>query len=37
VIGRIHEGQVLLDLRTVEPSFDTTLVPLLQTIAISQS
>jgi L-seryl-tRNA(Ser) seleniumtransferase len=37
VIGRIHEGQVLLDLRTVEPEFDTTIVLLLQTIAISQS
>ena len=37
VIGRIHEGRVLLDLRTVEPQFDTTLVSLLQTIAISPS
>jgi L-seryl-tRNA(Ser) seleniumtransferase len=37
VIGRIHEGLVLLDLRTVEPQFDTTLVSLLQTIAIGRS
>ena len=33
VIGRIHEGQVLLDLRTVDPEFDTTMVSLLRTIA----
>jgi L-seryl-tRNA(Ser) seleniumtransferase len=36
VIGRIHEDQVLLDLRTVEPEFDTSLVSLLQTLALSQ-
>jgi L-seryl-tRNA(Ser) seleniumtransferase len=33
VIGRIHKEQVLLDLRTVEPEFDSTLVVLLQQIA----
>jgi L-seryl-tRNA(Ser) seleniumtransferase len=33
VVGRIHEEQVLLDLRTVEPEFDSTLVSLLQQIA----
>jgi L-seryl-tRNA(Ser) seleniumtransferase len=33
VVGRIHEDQVLLDLRTVEPEFDPTLVALLQQIA----
>jgi L-seryl-tRNA(Ser) seleniumtransferase len=32
VIGRIHKEQVLLDLRTVEPEFDATLVVLLQQI-----
>ncbi len=36
VVGRIHEDQVLLDLRTVEPEFDTTLVSLLQQISVSQ-
>lgn len=33
VIGRISDDHVLLDLRTVEPDFDGTLVPLLQQIA----
>jgi L-seryl-tRNA(Ser) seleniumtransferase len=33
VVGRIHKEQVLLDLRTVEPEFDATLVLLLQQIA----
>ena len=32
VVGRIHEDQVLLDLRTVEPEFDSTLASLLQQI-----
>jgi L-seryl-tRNA(Ser) seleniumtransferase len=32
VVGRIHEDQVLLDLRTVEPDFDTALASLLQQI-----
>ena len=32
VVGRIHEDQVLLDLRTVEPEFDRTLASLLQQI-----
>jgi L-seryl-tRNA(Ser) seleniumtransferase len=32
VVGRIHEDQVLLDLRTVEPEFDPTLASLLQQI-----
>ncbi len=32
VIGRIHDDQVLLDLRTVEPEFDQTLALLLQQI-----
>ncbi len=32
VVGRIHEEQVLLDLRTVEPEFDATLAELLQRI-----
>jgi L-seryl-tRNA(Ser) seleniumtransferase len=32
VVGRIHEDQVLLDLRTVEPEFDPTLAALLQQI-----
>jgi L-seryl-tRNA(Ser) seleniumtransferase len=36
VIGRIHEDQVLLDLRTVEPEFDATLASLLQQIAVSR-
>jgi L-seryl-tRNA(Ser) seleniumtransferase len=36
VIGRIHEDQVLLDLRTVEPEFDATLALLLQQIAVSR-
>jgi L-seryl-tRNA(Ser) seleniumtransferase len=33
VVGRIHKEQVLLDLRTVEPEFDSALVVLLQQIA----
>jgi L-seryl-tRNA(Ser) seleniumtransferase len=33
VVGRIHEDNVLLDLRTVEPEFDQTLALLLQRIA----
>jgi L-seryl-tRNA(Ser) seleniumtransferase len=33
VIGRVSDDTVLLDLRTVEPEFDTTLVSLLQRIA----
>jgi L-seryl-tRNA(Ser) seleniumtransferase len=33
VVGRIHDGYVLLDLRTVEPEFDKTLALLLQQIA----
>ena len=33
VVGRIHEDQVLLDLRTVEPEFDANLASLLQQIA----
>jgi L-seryl-tRNA(Ser) seleniumtransferase len=33
VVGRIHEDRVLLDLRTVEPEFDQTLIVLLQQIA----
>jgi L-seryl-tRNA(Ser) seleniumtransferase len=33
VVGRIHEDEVLLDLRTVEPEFDATLASLLQQIA----
>jgi len=33
VIGRISEDHVLLDLRTVEPEFDATLVSLLQQAA----
>ena len=33
VIGRISEDRVLLDLRTVEPEFDATLVSLLQQVA----
>jgi L-seryl-tRNA(Ser) seleniumtransferase len=37
VIGRIHENQVLLDLRTVEPEFDGTLASLLQQVAVSRS
>ena len=32
VVGRIHEDQVLLDLRTVEPEFDGTLASLLRQI-----
>jgi L-seryl-tRNA(Ser) seleniumtransferase len=32
VVGRISEDQVLLDLRTVEPEFDTTLADLLAQI-----
>jgi L-seryl-tRNA(Ser) seleniumtransferase len=32
VVGRIHEDNVLLDLRTVEPEFDPTLAALLQQI-----
>jgi L-seryl-tRNA(Ser) seleniumtransferase len=36
VVGRIHEDQVLLDLRTVEPEFDRTLASLLQQIAVSR-
>ena len=36
VVGRIHEDQVLLDLRTVEPEFDANLASLLQQIAISR-
>ena len=36
VVGRIHENQVLLDLRTVEPEFDANLASLLQQIAISR-
>jgi L-seryl-tRNA(Ser) seleniumtransferase len=36
VVGRIHENQVLLDLRTVEPEFDATLASLLQQIAVSR-
>jgi L-seryl-tRNA(Ser) seleniumtransferase len=32
VVGRIHEDHVLLDLRTVEPEFDPTLVSLLHQI-----
>jgi L-seryl-tRNA(Ser) seleniumtransferase len=35
VVGRIHEDQVLLDLRTVEPEFDRTLASMLQQIAVS--
>jgi L-seryl-tRNA(Ser) seleniumtransferase len=34
VVGRIHEDQVLLDLRTVEPEFDSTLASLLQQIGL---
>jgi L-seryl-tRNA(Ser) seleniumtransferase len=37
VIGRIHKDHVLLDLRTVEPEFDSTLVLLLQQIASGSS
>jgi L-seryl-tRNA(Ser) seleniumtransferase len=33
VIGRIQDDQVLLDLRTVEPEFDSTLTSLLQQLA----
>jgi L-seryl-tRNA(Ser) seleniumtransferase len=33
VIGRVSDDTVLLDLRTVEPEFDTTLVSLLQQAA----
>jgi L-seryl-tRNA(Ser) seleniumtransferase len=33
VIGRIHDDQVLLDLRTVEPEFDQTLALLLQSLS----
>jgi L-seryl-tRNA(Ser) seleniumtransferase len=33
VVGRIHEDRVLLDLRTVEPEFDPTVVSLLHQIA----
>ena len=36
VVGRIHEDEVLLDLRTVEPEFDATLASLLQQIAVSR-
>jgi L-seryl-tRNA(Ser) seleniumtransferase len=36
VVGRVHEDQVLLDLRTVEPEFDATLASLLQQIAVSR-
>jgi L-seryl-tRNA(Ser) seleniumtransferase len=32
VVGRIHEDHVLLDLRTVEPEFDPTVVSLLHQI-----
>jgi L-seryl-tRNA(Ser) seleniumtransferase len=32
IVGRIHEDQVLLDLRTVEPGFDTALALLLHQI-----
>jgi L-seryl-tRNA(Ser) seleniumtransferase len=32
VVGRIHEDQVLLDLRTVDPEFDATLASLLQQV-----
>jgi L-seryl-tRNA(Ser) seleniumtransferase len=32
VVGRIHEDHVLLDLRTVEPEFDSALLSLLQQI-----
>jgi L-seryl-tRNA(Ser) seleniumtransferase len=35
VIGRIHDNQVLLDLRTVEPEFDSTLASLLRQITTS--
>jgi L-seryl-tRNA(Ser) seleniumtransferase len=35
VIGRVSEDRVLLDLRTVEPEFDATLVSLLQKVAQS--
>jgi L-seryl-tRNA(Ser) seleniumtransferase len=34
VVGRIHDGQVLLDLRTVEPEFDPTLALLLQQVGL---
>lgn len=34
VVGRIHDDQVLLDLRTVEPEFDSTLASLLQQIGL---
>jgi len=33
VIGRISDDTVLLDLRTVEPEFDATLVLLLRQLA----
>jgi len=33
VIGRVSEDTVLLDLRTVEPEFDVTLVSLLRQAA----
>jgi L-seryl-tRNA(Ser) seleniumtransferase len=36
VVGRIHEDQVLLDLRTVEPEFDATLASLLRQIAVNR-
>jgi len=35
VIGRVSEDKVLLDLRTVEPELDATLVCLLQKVAQS--
>jgi L-seryl-tRNA(Ser) seleniumtransferase len=37
VVGRIHEDQVLLDLRTVEPEFDQTLALLLQQIVAEKA
>jgi L-seryl-tRNA(Ser) seleniumtransferase len=37
VIGRVSDDRVLLDLRTVEPNLDATLVSLLQGIASGQN
>jgi L-seryl-tRNA(Ser) seleniumtransferase len=33
IIGRISDDNVLLDLRTVEPEFDTKLISLLEQLA----
>ena len=37
IIGRISDDSVLLDLRTVEPEFDATLISLLEQIAESRN